>query len=169
MWLQLGLQAAGGVTDFLQASRDAKYKRRLQEYNNKMVRLADAQNQNAITTNQNIAVEASVAKQFAIDRQRYLTEGEVEVAAAASDTAGRSVNQTLYQVQRSADEADSNRQRELEHQLASFSQQRLNSAMQAQQQLDISYIPKPSLITSALDIGTKLYTTHDRITNPRKI
>ncbi len=167
MWLQMGLQAATGITNFITESRDRKYKQQIQDYNNKMVRIADALNQNAITTNQNIAVEASVAKQFAIARQAMVTKGEVEVAAAATDTVGRSVNQTLYQVQRSADEADSNRARELEQQLAAFGQQRLNSSMQAVQQLDNSFIPKASPVTAMLDIGTKMYSTYDKFTNPK--
>lgn len=169
MWLNMGLSFAQGITGFIQSSREQKYRQKLQEYNNKMVRLADAQNQNAITTNQNIAVEASVAKQFAIERQNYLTQGEADVAAAATDTAGRSVNQTLYQVQRSADEADSVRQRELEHQLAAFRQQRLNSSMQAMQQLDYSYIPKANPVTSMLGIGIDMYKIYQRGTNPTDI
>lgn len=168
MWLDMGLKLASGVTGFIQSSKEQKYKQKLQDYNNAMTQLANAQNQNAITTNQNIAVEASVAKQFAIERQSYLTQGEADVAAAATDTAGRSVNQTMYQVQRSADEAESNRARELEQQLAAFGQQRLSSAMQAAQQVDYSYIPKANPVTSMLGIGIDMYKISQR-GNPKTI
>ena len=168
MWLDMGLSLAQGITGFIQSSREAKYKKALQEYNNTMVNLANAQNQNAITTNQNFAVEASLAQQFEIERSLYTTTGEAEVAAAATDTAGRSVNQTLYQVQRSADEAQSKRMSELESQLAAFGQQRINSSMQALQQIDNSFIPSPNPVTSMLGIATDLYKIQKRY-NPTTI
>ena len=168
MWLQAGLSVAQGLTGFIQSSREAKYRRKLQEYNNAMTRLANAQNQNAITLNQNMAVERSLAQQFQIERSEYVTIGEAEVSAAAAGTAGRSVNQTLYQVQRSADEAESNRQSDLEAQLAGFQQQRLNSAMQAAQQIDYSFIPSPNPVSSMLGIATDLYKIQQR-NNPTSL
>lgn len=162
MWLQAGLQLAGGLSGFIQSSREASYRKKLQEYNNTMTRLSNAINQNGITTNQNMAVERSIAEQFNIERSEYLTLGEAEVSAAATDTAGRSVNQTLYQVQRSADEAESNRLSDLEAQLAGFQQQRLNSAMQTAQQIDYSFIPKPNPVTAMLGMAGDLYKVYKR-------
>ncbi|QWY83434.1 hypothetical protein [Rhizobium phage RHph_X3_9] len=166
--LEGGLGVFRGLTSFITASREAKYREKLQEYNNAMTRLANAQNQNAITQNQNAAVERSLAQQFQIQRQEYVTTGEAEVAAAATDTAGRSVNQTLYQVHRSAAEAQSNRQADLDAQLAGFQQQRLNSAMQTAQQIDYSFIPKPSPVAAMLGISTELYKVQKRY-NPSTI
>ncbi|QOE32160.1 virion-associated protein [Rhizobium phage Paso] len=168
MWLQAGLKASDGITSFITAKRDAKYRQQLQDYNNAMTRLANAQNQNAITTNQNAAIERSVMEQFNIERSRYTTIAQAEVSAAASDTAGRSVNQTLYQVERSAEEADSNRMADLEMQLAGFQQQRLNSSMQANQQIDYSFIPSPNPVTSMLGIATDIYKVKQR-NNPTTI
>lgn len=168
MWLQAGLKAADGITSFITANRDAKYRKKLQEYNNAMTMLANAQNQNAITTNQNAAVERSVMEQFNIERSRYTTIAQAEVSAAASDTAGRSVNQTLYQIERSAEEADGNRMADLEMQLAGFQQQRLNSSMQANQQIDYSFIPRPNPVTSMLGIATDIYKVKQR-NNPSTI
>jgi hypothetical protein len=168
MWLEAGLKVAEGITGFIQSSKDAAYKKKMQDYNNAMTRLANGINQNAITTNQNMAVERSLAQQFQISRSEYTTVGEAEVSAASSDTAGRSVNQTIYQVHRSADEAESNRQSDLASQLDGFAQQRLNSAMQTAQQIDYSFIPKPNPVTAALGIGTELYKLNKR-NNPKTI
>lgn len=168
MWLQAGMSVLNGISGFIQSSREAKYRKKLQEYNNAMTRLANAQNQNAITTNQNMAVERSLAQQFEIERSEYVTLGKAETAAAAADTAGRSVNQTLYQVQRSADEAESKRQADLQSQLAQYTQQRKNSALQQQQQLDFSYIPSPSPVTAMLGIAGNLAKTYQRY-NPKML
>lgn len=168
MWLEAGLKVAEGVTGFIQSSRDADYKRKMQKYNNAMTMLANGVNQNAITTNQNMAIERSLAEQFQISRSEYTTVGAAEVSAAASDTAGRSVNQTLYQVHRSADEAESNRQSDLAAQLDGFAQQRLNSSLQTAQQIDYSFIPKPNPITALLGLGTDLYKLNKR-NNPTTI
>lgn len=162
MWLQMGMTALKGVTGFIQSSREAKYKQKIKEYNNAMVRLADANNQNAITTNQNLAVERSTRQAFAIERSHYTTVGKAEVAAAASGTAGRSVNQTMYQIDRSAAEAEAARKSDLEAQLAGFSQQRLNSNMQARQATDISYIPQPSPVSAMLGIAGDMYKVYNR-------
>jgi hypothetical protein len=168
MWLEAGLKAAEGITGFITQSRDAAYRKKLQKYNNAMTQLANGVNQNAITTNQNMAVERSLMEQFQISRSEYTTVGAAEVAAAASDTAGRSVNQTLYQVHRSADEAESNRQSDLAAQLDGFAQQRVNSALQAAQQIDYSFIPKPNPVTAMLGLGTELYKLQKR-GNPNTI
>lgn len=168
MWLQAGTAILKGVAGYIQSSREAKYKKALQEYNNKMLHLANAQNQNAIILNQNMAVERSLAAQFEISRSEYTTLGQATVSAAASGTAGRSVNQTMYQIQRSADEADSRRMSDLEAQMAGFQQQRLNSAMQASQQVDISFIPRPSPVSAMLGIGgdlSRIWQQH----NPQSI
>ncbi|QXP44062.1 hypothetical protein [Stappia phage SI01] len=166
MWMQMGINVLNSAGGFLRASRDAAYKRKLQEYNNQMTRLANAQNQNAVTTNQNLAVERSLSQQFEIERSEYTTVGKAEVAAAAADTAGRSVNQTIYQIHRSADEAESKRLADLDAQLAQFRHQRLNSSIQTQQQIDHSYIPSPNPVAALLGLGGELAQTYQRY-NPR--
>lgn len=168
MWMQMGMNALNGLSGFIQSSREAKYRRKVQEYNNAMTRLANAQNQNAVTTNQNMAVERSLAQQFEIERSEYVTLGRAETAAAAADTEGRSVNQTMYQIHRSADEAESKRQADLQSQLAQFTQQRKNSALQQQQQLDYSYIPSPNPVTAMLGIAGNMAKTYQRY-NPQTI
>lgn len=169
MWMQAGFSVLKGLTGYIQSSREASYRQKLQDYNNKMVSLANAQNQNALVTNQNLAVERSLAQQFEISRSEYVTLGKVETSAAASGTEGRSVNQTLYQVQRSADEAESRRMADLDAQLAQIRQQSLNSAMQANQQIDQSYIPQPSPVTAMLGIGTSLLRNYYDYSDPKSI
>lgn len=168
MWLQAGLGLASGITDFITKSREAKYREKLQAYNNAMVNLSNATNQNAITTNQNAAIERSVVAGFQQERTRFTTIAEAEVSAAASDTAGRSVNQTLYQIERSAEEAESARLSDLEMQVAGFDQQRVNSAVQASQQIDRSYIPQPNPVTAMLGMATDFYKVTKRY-NPKTI
>lgn len=162
MWLQFGMTALKGVTGYIQSAREASYKQKIKEYNNQMVRLADANNQNAITTNQNLAVERSTRTAFAIERSHYATTGKAEVAAAASGTAGRSVNQTMFQIDRSAAEAEASRKSDLDAQLAGFSQQRLNSNMQARQATDISFIPQPNPAATMLGLTGDLIKVYNR-------
>lgn len=144
---------------------EAAYRRKVQAYNNAMVGVANALNQNALTSNQVQAVDRSTAQGFAIERARDMQLAEAEVSAAATGTAGRSVNQTLNTLNFSANLAQSDRLRDLDAQLKSIEQQRLNSEIQAEQSRDYSLIldpvlrsagTKPSAVSAMLGIATDL-------------
>lgn len=163
MGMEMGLSALKSGASFIGAMQEAKSKRAWQQYNNAMTRLADGQNQNAITTNVNMAIERSTIQGFEIERSEYQTRGAAEAAAAAAGVSGRSVNQTLFQVERSAAVAQHTRMYDLQGQLLGFEQQRQQSAFQTAQQIDHTYIPNPSPISALMGFGgdaTKIYNRY---------
>lgn len=158
MWTsqQMG-QAAAGVASqiggFIAASKQAAADRAWQKYNNTMVRLSNAINQNALTTNENINREATLEKRYAIRKSEYTTLASANVAAAASGTIGRSVNSVMHDIKRNAALADADAAQEFEYAKLSVDEQRRQSGMQAQMQLDLRKIQGPNPIALALGIA----------------
>lgn len=155
-----GLSALRTGTSFIQAQKDADAKKRWQDYKNAMTQLSDANNQNIITTNENMQRVASVNAGFAIDRSEYLTSAQAEVAAAAAGTGGNSVNDVMFDIERNATYAQSRREADLRNQYAQDDQQRKQSSFDAARQMDYSPIPEPNPATYALNFATdmtKLY------------
>lgn len=149
-----GLSAVKSGVSYLQAKEQAASDRRWQRYNNAMTMIAAGQANNAVTYNENLARERSTQQGVAIRRSEFITSASVEAAAAASGTTGRSVNQVLFDVERAAAEADSNRVNDLENQQEAFQQQRQQIAQQAMTQQDLRTIPSPSLATAMLGFAT---------------
>lgn len=156
MALMGGLSLLKNGMSFQAASVEAKAKRQWQAYKNAMVKLQDAQNQNAITTNE-VMLEGRVAEQrFQIKRSEYVTEAAAEASAAAADTEGRSVNMVMFDIERNASMQQARLTQDLEAQYAQFDQQRQSSAFQAALNTDYTFIPKPSLATYALGFATDM-------------
>ena len=149
-------QVIGTVANFITAARDAKTDRKWQAYNNALVRLQNAQNQNALTVNEGMAVERSSEAEYAIRKSQYITEASTEVSAAASGTIGRSVDMVLFQVGRDAADASSKRQQDLEYQLLGIQQQRESSNLQTEMQIDHQSIPGPNAADAILGLTTNL-------------
>ena len=136
------------LSAFGQYSADkANYKaqKALQAYNNKMAKIANAINQNAITQNTTLAIQQSAKKAVYLRKDEITTLGSTAVAAAAAGVRGRSVQQTLTDVQRNAGLLEKQRVDDLEQYFLQADQQRLGSALSAAMNQDYSYIPKPSL------------------------
>ena len=146
--------AVGSVVDYITASRDAKSQRKWQAYNNALVRLQNAQNQNALTTNEGMAVERSAEMEYAIRKSEYMTKASTEVAAAATGTTGRSVDLIMFDVGKNAAEASYKRQQDLEYQLLGIQQQRESSNLQTEMQIDHSTIPGPNAADMVLGLTT---------------
>lgn len=166
MWshqsISTGISIAQGITSFIGKARQAADERAWQEYNNRMTRIADGQNQNSITTNHNMAIERSTIQGFEISKSSYETRAKVEAAAAALGAEGGSLNQTLFAVDRNAAAAQHNRKFDLEAQIAGFENQRRTSSFQAIQQIDHSPIPGPNPISAMLGIGANAFSTWDK-------
>ncbi|MCY1708358.1 virion core protein, T7 gp14 family [Pannonibacter sp. SL95] len=164
MWNELALSGVGSFirrgVSFVAAQREAKVRRQWQDYSNKMVRIADAQNQNAITTNQLLAKERSTVQSYDIQRSALVTKAQAEASAAAAGTSGNSVNAVLLEIDRNEAETQARRVRDLNTQLLQGEQQRSNSALQAVQSLDFSPIPMPKATTYALGFTTDLGATY---------
>lgn len=123
----------------------AKAKRAMQTYRNKMTNVANAINQNAITTNTTLRIQQSARKAVHLRREELGTLGTVAVSAAAAGTRGRSVANTLINAQRNAGLLQGARERDLQTSFIQSKQQRISSALSAVQNQDLTYIPKPSL------------------------
>lgn len=158
--MDMGLSVAKNVTSFIAQSQEARSKRAWQRYKNAMLRISGGQAQNAINTNQNMAVDRSSIQAFEIDKSEFSTLASAEVAAAAADVTGRSVNQTMFQIQGNAASAQAARERDLAAQLLGFQQQRQQVEMQVAMQTDITPIPSPSVASTVLGLGSDLWGTY---------
>ena len=117
----------------------------VQKYQNTMVNIADAMNQNVITTNTTLNIKQSARKAIALDRNELTAVGAATVNAAAAGVRGNSVDNTVDSIQRGAGLLEHQRELDLEQQFSQQFNQRLNSAFSAKQNQDRSYIAKPSL------------------------
>lgn len=160
MWghqaMDSGFSALKGITSFVTANREAKARKAWQKYNNAMVNIGNALSQNSITTNQVNAVQTDRTVYGQIEQSRMTTVARAEVAAAVADTTGRSVNQTVEQIGRNADEAQAARQLQLEQQIEGFKVQRQNANYQATVQQDRSDIRAPNPLSAALGAAVDL-------------
>jgi hypothetical protein len=141
---------------FQAAQAEAKSKRQWQAYRNAMTMLANANNQNAITTNEVMLEDRLATQRFNIERSEYITEAAAEASAAAADTGGRSVSMVLFDIERNASIQQGRLQQDLEAQYVSNDEQRRNSAFQAATQMDYTHIPKPNLATYAMNFASDM-------------
>lgn len=153
------------IGSYIIAGKQRKAQKKWQEYNNKLVNLQNAINQNALVTNAGMAVDASAEQAFAIRKSEYITKGQVETAAAASGTIGRSVDLVLFEVGKNAANADAKRADDLKYQLLGIDQQSQASNMQTELQVDRTYMPRPNaaayMMNFAGDMG-KLWKENGR-------
>ena len=147
-----GANAMSGVVgmfsqfgSFIAAGQKAESDRKWQAYNNKMTRLQDAMNQNSITTNENMRKESKHKQLMQIMKSERSTLASAEVSAASTGTIGRSVNMVLKDINRNAATARAGIEKDDDWQDAQTDNQRLQSAMQTEMQIDLRHIPNPSL------------------------
>ncbi len=140
------------MSDFLSAflsygadKAQAKAAKRMQEYRNGMVNIANAINQNAITQNTTLAIQQSAKQAVHMRRDELSTLGSTAVASAAAGVRGRSVTSTLLNVQRQAGLMEKQRSDDLQQYFLQAQQQRLSSSLSAVQSQDLTAIPEPSL------------------------
>lgn len=158
--MAFGSQAMSGMTgifqsvgSFIAASNKAESDRKWQDYNNKMVRLQDGQNQNSITTNENARKERKHTQLMQVQLSETATAASVEVAAATGGTIGRSVTMAIKDVHRNAARARQAIEKDDDMQDAVTDNQRLNSAMGAQLNVDLRQIPGPSPASLMMGLG----------------
>ena len=144
-WLSLGASMLSGFMSYQADKAAAKAKRAWQAYSNTMIRLSDAQNQNAITTNEILNQQASTDQAIGIKESNILTTAQAEVSAAAAGVKGRSVDMVMLDINRNAAVAERQRETSLINANLSFDQQRRSSSLQAAMQQDYTYIPRPKL------------------------
>lgn len=170
-WSDMAFEGVGSLlqngASFLVARQKAKSDKQWQDWRNKIVRLSNAKNQNSITTNTQLALQRAALTQEAIRKSERLTYASTEVQAAATGTIGRSVNQTMAQVNRNAADARTRASMDLDQQLLGFQAQRESSNLQTVQQTEYSPIPMPTGASQLLNFGTdvaKLWQTYGKTT-----
>lgn len=161
MWTDLAI--SGGLSllrngmAYSDAKKSSEAKQAWQSYKNTMTQLSNVNNQNIITTNENLARSKSIDQAFQIDRSEYITSAQAEVSAAASGTGGRSVNAVMFDIEHNASVAQSRRRQDLEDQYLQFDNQRQQSQFQAAMSMDYSPIPEPNPATYMLNFATDAY------------
>lgn len=145
MWVQAAMMGFQAISGYKNAKARAKYQRRMQEYKNKMTNIANAINQNAITTNTTLQIQQSAKQAVHMRKDELTTLASTAVAAAAAGVRGNSVTQTLLNVQQNASGLEKQRQDDLQQYFLQADQQRLSSTLSAVQNQDLSYIAKPKL------------------------
>lgn len=150
MSFALAFAALGAVSQYSADKGAAKAKRAWQAYSNTMVRLGDRINQNAITDNEVLTLDDSAEQAFDIKKSLLQSEGAIAVAAGSAGVRGKSVNEAVFDVQRSANIAEGRRQKTLAASFLSFDQQRRQSTFAAELNQDRSFIPKPKFSTYLL-------------------
>jgi hypothetical protein len=167
MWADLALSGATSALKqglgYAAASAKAKADRQWQAYKNAMTKLANANNQNAITTNEVLLEERVANQRFNIERSAYITTGQAEASAAATGTSGRSVDMLVFDIERNASMHQANITSDLEAQYIQHDEQRKNSAFQAAMQQDYTYIPSPMAATYVLGFGTDLTNAYTKL------
>ena len=153
-----GMKAIGSY--FLKA-RQAKADKAWQKYNNALVRIQGAQNQNSITVNEGLLTERTIRAEFAVRQSSYVTQGSAEMAAAAVGAEGNNVERVLAQIKKNETRELSNIQRDRREQALGFAEQRRNSELQTEMAIDRTQIPRPNivadLLTLAGDTGMKYW------------
>lgn len=162
-----GVSALGLLSNYNAQKTQAIAMQRWQEYQNQMAHIADAQNQNSITTNTTMAIQASANEAVQNQAAGIQAEGAAKVAAAAAGVKGGSVAATIFNVERGIASVEYQRQQDLQNKFLAFDTQRRQSALSAKMQEDHSYIPKPSGAALLLGIakeGLQAYSS----TQPKK-
>jgi len=155
-----GLAGLQGLSEYDAASKKSKAAKKWQEYSNTMTNLNDAVNQNAITTNEILAMQASTLEAVDIKKVNLVQQAEAEAFAAAAGVRGRSVNQSMLNLNRNAATAQRNRQTRLRNQFLAFDQQRVQSKFSAALNQDYSFIPEPkagNILLGAASAGLSTY------------
>lgn len=155
MWWAFAAQTAmnfiGAEASYQADKAQWKAQTAWKKYQNTMVNLSNAINQNAITTNEVLAQKAFADQALKIKQGGIITQARVEVAAAAAGVKGRTVNQAMFDVQRNAANRERERQDSFVAANLAFDQQRLQSSMSAAMQQDYTYLPKPKSATYYLN------------------
>lgn len=153
-WFQIGnnvLNLFQTSNEYSVAKAKAKAMKKQQEYNNKMARISDALNQNAITTNVSMAMQQSAVQSQQIQQQGDAMRSAVTVSAGATGTVGNSVEQTKLAVRAQEATAEYTRQENLRGMFMQADQQRRTSTLAADMQQDYSPIQMPNATAYLFD------------------
>lgn len=145
MWWMAAIAAAQAISSYSADKATTKAQKAMQAYKNAMANVNNASNQNVMNENQIESNQAFADQAVGIKQQDILTTAQAEVSAAAAGVKGRSVAAVQLDINRSAANAERNRQVQFAQSTLSFASQRQQSAQAAANAQDYSYIPTPKL------------------------
>lgn len=159
MGAQLASGLAGSLSSYFADRQQAKFMEQSQAFNNRIVNLSNANNQDAITEQSIQLRDASARDALTIQMNRMEAEASAEVAAATAGVEGNSVALTMMDISRNAARAEHLRRETLKSHYIQVDQQRRNSQFGAFSQIDRSYIPQPSAASAALGFAGGAFNT----------
>ncbi|AUZ94786.1 hypothetical protein HOR97_gp34 [Agrobacterium phage Atu_ph03] len=148
--------ALSTLTSFITASKQAKQDRLWQEYNNKLAKIQNGQNQNIITVNDLMRRDRKHTQLEQIQKSETATLASAEAAAAAAGATGNSVNAVLRDISSNAANAVAAIERDDDLQDAQSINQRFQSDLGLELQLDRRVISGPSTASLLLGLGEGL-------------
>ncbi len=128
MWEQLALR---GVS-FLQKRQQARTQAAWDRYNNAMSGIQAGQASNAISTNAANLRSQNARNRVSIEKSRLMAAAKVKAGAAAAGVAGRSVDDTLFDLGRNAGNRLHEQKIRFSASMAGIGQQKRSVAMQRQ-------------------------------------
>ncbi len=161
MQMRMGVQAFGGVADFMIGGIQASMNEAAQAHSNTMRELASAQATNQVTLAESQIRDKSVRLSAALQQQSLKDQGAAEVSAAAAGVKGGSVDQMMLGLRRSAVQAQDARMRNRDANLLAQDTQRNNIKLASILGEDISVLPQPSVASAMLGLGATLLDTYD--------
>ena len=166
MFAQMGLAITRGAGNFASASIEAKVRKSTQAFRNTMAALSAAQNQNSITVNEIGVLDGADQLREQQQIAALEQEGSAAVASAAAGVSGTTTELVVKDLKASAARANKARLDNIENQFLSFGQERKNVELSRIYSRDRSIIPKPSIASAALGIGTNLLGVYDSHQTP---
>lgn len=166
MLSQMGLQVAQGLGAFAQSRITSDLETAYKKYRNVMSALSAAQEQNNVVLNSIAIRDASIAEQEQIEIAAIREQGSAQVSAAAAGVKGNSVDLTMRSLAADAARANKTRLDNLNNQFTALNGEKRNIQVAAVMNKDISVIPRASVATTLLGMGTQLINTWDSHQTP---
>lgn len=166
MYAQMGLSIAQNFASIGVAREQEKMAQAVQDYNNTMSALAAAQANNITTLNEISAQDESQRMDIEIQKHALEATGEASVAAGAAGVSGGAVDSVMLGIRTAAARAQHSRKTALDNQFIQFGQERVNTAVAAVTNKDVTILPRTSAGTALLGIGSDLLKIWDRHQTP---
>lgn len=161
MAAQMGLAAISGIGDFMVSGIQADLQRATIAYQNTMNALSAARQKNAVTVNEIRTRDAGMRSEFDIQQAALQQEADAEVMAAAAGVAGNSVDYVMNDLRSSAAKAKYANRRNVNAQLVEMAEQKKTIDLNAIMGRNTQVIPKPSVGSMLLGVGTNLLKIYD--------
>lgn len=143
----VALSAVSGLLQYNSARATYKAQKKIQAYQNKMTNVANALNQNAITSNILQAQQQTSTQATRVQQKGSEMMGAVNVQAAATGTIGQSADQARLATRQAEAMGEADREDQFESYMTSAYYSRIQSAQSAAMQQDHTYFEKPNLFS----------------------